>query len=185
MNRKRETASQTKKNKWNKGKKWILLTLALLVVLEIVLGESFARYRSEAQLEINTAGTAAYAISAGAESIEDLLIDCESLTDNTAAYRFWVNNSRDDKVTEVAVSYSVQVELGSVLPDSIFIQLDGMDGTAEDGRVYTFESPDWKFAAGVESTANHTLTFTAVPTDVEEDFTISSVVLTVMAEQIG
>lgn len=170
------------KSHWKRA---LVPCVLLAAVFVSSFGASFAMFRSTAKMELGTAGVAAYAVSAGASTSSDLSIDCNT-SDNSEEYQFWVKNSNDGKTAEVAVQYDVQVALSEALPDGLTMKLDGIDGTADaDGKVYTFASPDWTFKADVEETADHALQFTADASVVENDLTISGVVITVMTEQIN
>ena len=66
------------------------------------------------------------------------------------------------------------------------VTVDGIAGTkAEDGLTYTFSSDEWSFAAGVEGSQTHTLTFAGDPNAINVDATIPAINISVVAEQLN
>lgn len=168
--------------KW-KGRLTILCCLLFLVVG--IIGGTVAAYTSVASGSSGAVKVASYAVSAGASNgNKDLTIDCNKST-HVANYEFWIKNSVDGKTTEVDVKYSTVVSFSKPLPNGLTVQLDGESGSMSADRLTCeFTNDSWVFNAGVDSTANHTLTFIADTDVITSNLSVSGITITVNTEQI-
>lgn len=150
-----------------------------------ICGVGFASFHSSTMNDDITyiaafAGTANTVNGSG-----DLEIDCNTDV-NVATYRFSVSNIENGTVIQVNAKYKVIVNLSEALPSGVTVKLDGADGTSTNGgKTYTFTNNGWIFMAGVKKSTEHSLVFTADPTVVVGDTTISNVSVSVEIEQIN
>lgn len=155
--------------------------LAYLLVCSLLLtGVSFSRYIS------SEGGSDNARVAAGAVVVsydDDTIVEMMRPEDDgtlTEDFHFSVSNT----VSEVAIQYDLVVKLDNPLPDGVSMALDGTSCTDSGDHTYTFANMG-TFAAGVEATHTHTLSFTGdfgiyqTPGEVEYPVTIS-----VLAEQI-
>lgn len=132
--------------------------LAYLLVCSLLLtGVSFARYVTTAN------GSDAAQVAAGLVTV--------SYEESTTAIRMErpTNDGLEEKdfifgvsnnSSEVAIRYDVVVTLDTPLKNAVTMTLDGKTGTkTDDGKQYEFFNMG-TFAAGVEQTKTHTLSFT-------------------------
>lgn len=176
---------QVKKSNKGIGKRMLVFFCCLLfIVTVLVCGASISLYRSHT--EGTSKGTiASFAWSSGATNGSNTLeIDCNTDV-NTTTYNFWVKNEKDGKVMEVDAEYSVTVNLSAKLPTGVTMKLDGADGAVSNsGKTYTFTDSAWAFKAGVDESNEHSLVFTADPSAVVGNTTISDIIISVTIEQI-
>lgn len=106
---------------------------------------------------------------------------------NSTEYSFAVTNTKDGKISEVSVKYSVLVTLPKELPDGLTMQVNNQKGTVsqkKDGCVYSFSSDGWNFSAGKEESRELKLTIKADPEKVIEPVKLDNIHIAVRAEQI-
>lgn len=129
---------------------------------------------------------AAYVVSATSnESSRDLSINCNEEGQNVASYTFHVANNKNGNVSEVDISYSIQLLLGVSLPKGITVDIDGVTGIlSSDRQTITFTSAEWLFAKNEPQTFTHTMTFTADSDAEIAAANIPNVQITIQTQQI-
>lgn len=152
----------------------------LLVCTMLATGLSFSRYATTSGA-YDTAQVAAGALSVSGSRSAAFDLDCNDGT-TSRSYTFTVTNQDGGKASQVAIEYDIVVKLSQALPHGVTMKLDGQTGYAS-GTTYTFSGDT--FAAGKNSSKQHTLTITADANKVTgsepHDRTIT---ISVQAEQI-
>lgn len=164
-----------------------LVAAAVVVAIAIVVLANVgtvAMFRSSS-FKADRAQVALFAVSANAVTTEALEIDCNSGL-NEASYRFAVSNQKNDKVSEVAIKYTVKVVLPEALPEGLTMAIDGVEGEVDStGEAYTFTAADWLFDAAEAGAKVHTLTFVADPDVLDCNVEMDKVRVSVTMEQIN
>lgn len=162
------------------------LRLALLLACSLLLaGTTGARYLSRGADE-GGARVAAGALSVApgdGRSME--LVGSDDGGVVSGSFSFAVSNRDGGRVSDVAISYDVEVTLERALPEGVAPQLDGRGATAtEGGTRYVFRDAG-ALEAGEEESLCHVLEFVATGgvgsgVDYQSDVTVS-----VIAEQVN
>lgn len=159
--------------------------LALLLACSLLLvGTTGARYLSS---DANAEGAR---VAAGALSVTSTSNDEVALTtpadgsEVSRSFSFTVSNSEGGRVSDVAITYDVEITLEEALPEGVTLQLDGRSAAAtEGGTRYVFGNAG-TFEAGAAGSRAHELAFVATGgvgsgVDYQSDVTVS-----VIAEQV-
>lgn len=166
---------------WGIGFSVVLIIATTVMIFSTV---SAAKWTSLG-IGSNSVQVAAFAASVAEITTDNLEINCNGGT-NEDSYQFSVSNQEKGKTAEVALSYTITVELPAALPDGFSMKIDGVQGTANaNKKVYTFEDDDWSFEAGVAKTDIRTLMITADPNKVDFNVQMNAVNVTVTMEQVN
>ncbi len=142
----------------------------LLVFTLIFTAVSFAKFATSGGGS-DGARVAGFSVDAIGEDNKDLSIEfTETTGTKSVSYLITAYNYTENNVTEVAVTYDVVVTVTGGLPDGVSVTLDGKAPSSSTGGVITFATAG-TFAASVESSKTHTLTFTGDSAKINTDFT--------------
>ena len=165
-------------------KKLLRITKYGLLLLIVAIGAFCTAYMAAIwatqPAELSGARVEIFTTEASAKS--SLEIDCNSGHTKTD-YTFSVTNTTDGAPSDVATQYLLCVTVPAKLPDGLALSIDGIKGTPNStGKIYTFASADWTFAAGVAETRNHTLTINADPELVDFNSELDKIRISVKTE---
>lgn len=164
----------------------LLIIFGLLMVVVAISGFAYSKMQTR-DGGGDSARVARYIVSASAVSSgTEMKINCNDADqDLVATYVFTVSNNENGSVSELDTGYNVIVTLDTELPEGVTAVVDDVAGTvSSNGKKITFSSSSWVMQARVATTNTHTLTFTADPTIVTENFNIK-VAVKIHTEQIN
>lgn len=161
-----------------------IIFLCLFLVAMVAAGNYVLAKMSSKTVGTSTGTIAAYAVSATYGNTQALAINCNSGGSATASYQFTVSNQDNGKTAEVTVDYGIQITMPTSLPEGITVKIDDVSASvSSDRKTFTFENASWTFAAENAGQNSHTLTFTADPSVITANYTISNIQIIVNTVQ--
>lgn len=159
---------------------FLLGPVYLLVCFLLLVGVSFCRYTTGAGSS-DQARAAAWEVEVTytGDSLEQTMVHPSDDGVKTVSYPFTITSH-----SETALQYSLQIQLGTALPDGVTVQLDSKELTPAGENLYTVSNAG-TLAAGSAVSQQHTLSFTGdfstITPGTDQDIPIT---ITVQAEQI-